>query len=398
VFSSMRAHSNEPRILFWRGAFPGREKKKKKKKKKILTLCVFFQRILTSVQPGDHKRSFFDKSGRYVFHYMVKEGVTFLCFATKEHKTAVCFAFLDEISKRFKATYDQGQIESALAYSPQFEEFARVVEQEMNRFGHMKFADNKIAEVNEKVEATKNVMKENVQKVIERGDNIETLIEKTDILVQKSDSFRVNTKTLERNLWWKNVKIWIILILVVLFLIWLIFSLACGFDFACLRGGTQCIHQSASITYRGRSYTYETIESSGECRIPHTVHSDGLRIATTCGSAPLRLTPDHLVVTKLHNGNGFVPASALAVGDTLFADFLHQRPCHVLSIAHETDQTYFGLNCLESVVVADNVLVSTFGKYHRVPALFMSYAGHLLGIDRASRIGDALASMVAKFL
>ena len=166
---------------------------------------------------------------------MVKDGITFLSFATKEHKTSVCFAFLDEISKRFKATYEPNQIENAMAYSPQFEEFARVVEQEMNRFGHMKFADNKIAEVNDKVEATKQVMKDNVQKVIERGDNIETLIEKTDILVQTSDSFRVNTKTLKQKIWWKNVKIWIILIIVVLVLFWLIFSLACGFKFQCLK-------------------------------------------------------------------------------------------------------------------------------------------------------------------
>ncbi len=356
------------------------------------------KRILTSVQPGDHKRSFFDKSGRYVFHYMVKEGVTFLCFATKEHKTAVCFAFLDEISKRFKATYDQAQIENALAYSPQFEEFARVVEQEMNRFGHMKFADNKIAEVNEKVEATKNVMKENVQKVIDRGDNIETLIEKTDILVQSSDSFRVNTKTLERNIWWKNVKIWVILILVVLFLVWLIFSLACGFDFACLRGGTQCFHQSSSISYRGRQYTFANVESSGECRIPHTVISDGLRLETTCGGSPLRLTPDHLVYAKLLHGDGFVPASSLNAGDTVFADLLRQRPCQILSVSRESGQQYFGLNCLESIVVADNVLVSTFGKYHKLPSLFMSYAGHLMGIDRASKVGDAIASLFSKFL
>lgn len=185
---------------------------------------------------------------RFVFHYMVKDGVTYMCFATKEHKTAVCFAFLDEISKRFKATYDQAQIDNAMAYSPQFEEFARVVEQEMNRFGHMKFADNKMAEVSEKVEATKQVMKDNVQKVIDRGENIETLIERTDILVQRSDSFRVNTKELERKLWWKNVKIWIILILVVIFLTWLIFSLVCGFDFKCLRGGgTLCFHQDTQI-------------------------------------------------------------------------------------------------------------------------------------------------------
>lgn len=353
------------------------------------------------MQPGDHKRSFFDKSGRYVFHYMVKEGVTFLCFATKEHKTAVCFAFLDEISKRFKATYDQSQIDNALAYSPQFEEFARVVEQEMSRFGHMKFADNKIAEVNEKVEATKNVMKENVQKVIERGDNIETLIEKTDILVQRSDSFRVNTKTLERTMWWKNVKIWVVIILVVLFLIWLIFSLACGFDFGCFSGRPACFHQSTTLSYRGRSYSFATVESSGECRIPHTVRMDGLRVETTCGGAPLRVTADHLVFAKLAAGDSqgaFVPAAALAPGSTLFSDLLRARPCQVVSVVAEKDQTYFGLNCLESVVVANNVLASTFGKYHRVPAIFMSYAGHLLGIDNASRVGDAIATFFDRFI
>lgn len=41
----------------------------------------------------------------------------------------------------------------------------------MNRFGHMKFADNKIAEVNEKVDQTKLLMQDNVKKVMDRGGN-----------------------------------------------------------------------------------------------------------------------------------------------------------------------------------------------------------------------------------
>jgi vesicle-associated membrane protein 7 len=350
------------------------------------------------VQPGDHKRSFFDKSGRYVFHYMVRDGVTFLCFATKEHKTAVCFAFLDEICKRFKATYDQGQVEAALAYSPQFEEFARVVEQEMNRFGHMKFADNKIAEVNDKVEATKQVMKDNVQKVIDRGDNIESLIEKTDILVQRSDSFRVNTKTLERNLWWKNVKIWVILIVVTLFLVWLIFSLACGFDFACLRGGTQCFHAASSLVVGGKLWNAATIEAAGVCRIPHRVVADGVSVATSCGAAPLRLTRDHLVAVRRAAGWAWAAAGSLAPGDTLFSDLARTQTCRVLSVAQESAQNYFGLNCLHSVVLADGVLVSTFGRLHTLPALWMAWAGRVLGVHGASRVGDAIASVAAKLL
>lgn len=351
------------------------------------------KRILTSVQAGDHKRSFFDKSGRYVFHYMVKDGVTYLCFATKEHKTSVCFAFLDEISKRFKATYDPAQIEGAMAYSPQFEEFSRVVEQEMNRFGQMKFSDNKISEVNEKVEQTKQAMKDNVQKVIERGENIETLIEKTDILVQRSDSFRVNTKTLERKLWWKNLKLWIILILVVIFLTWLIFSIVCGFDFGCLRGGSACFHESSRITYKGKTYEgMGAFADHPECRVPHIVRTGGVSVHTSCSDRALRLTDDHLIFSE---GRGHVQAGLLKAGDVLFSDVDRTARCKVLSVVSEPHmQNYFGLNCLESVVLAEDVLCSTFGKYHAIPSAWMSVAGRVFGIDRASRFGDTVVEVL----
>jgi vesicle-associated membrane protein 7 len=357
---------------------------------------VLAKRILSSIQPGDHKRSFFDKSGRYVFHYMVKDNVTYLCFAAKEHKTAVCFAFLDEIYKRFNATFEPQQIEGAMAYSPQFEEFARTVELEMNRFGHMQFADNKIAEVNEKVEATKQVMKDNVQKVIDRGDDIDSLIEKTDILVQKSESFKVNTKTLKTKIWWKNVKIWVILIVVIIFLVWLILSFACGFDMACFRGGTACFHESTQLTYNGKSYSMQELEKSTECRIPHVVTEDGLSITTSCGPTPLRLTKDHLVSSEIHGKVHFVRAGTLTPGSIIFSDVERQTRCSVTSIAQETGQKYFGMNCLESIVLADNVLCSTFGNFHVIPAVYMKWMGNVVGVHTASRIGDHVATLLAR--
>jgi len=261
----------------------------------------------------------------------------------------------------------------------------------MNRFGHMKFADNKIAEVNEKVEASKQVMKDNVQKVIDRGDNIETLIEKTDILVQRSDSFRVNTKTLERKLWWKNVKMWIILICVIIFLIWLIFSLVCGFNFGCISGAPKCFHESTQITYKGKKFSMKELEHSSECMIPHIVSANGVKISTTCSSKPLRLTNEHLVFTNI----GVRHASTLLKGDILFSDVGQLSQCIVTEVSKEENQKYFGLNCIESIVLAKNVLCSTFGNYHRIPAAWMSWMGHYFGIEKASRWGDSIAVTLA---
>ncbi len=52
-----------------------------------------------------------------------------------------------------------------------------------------------------------------------------------------------------------------------------------------------------------------------ECRIPHVVISNGVKIETSCGGA-LRLTPDHLVFTQ----RGLIAAGDVQSNDVLFAD------------------------------------------------------------------------------
>lgn len=42
---------------------------------------------------------------RYVFHYRVDDGLTYLCMADEESRRRIPFAFLQEIKNRFQATY-----------------------------------------------------------------------------------------------------------------------------------------------------------------------------------------------------------------------------------------------------------------------------------------------------
>jgi hypothetical protein len=88
-----------------------------------------------------------------------------------------------------------------------------------------------------------------------------------------------------------------------------------------------------------------------------------------------------------------VRASTLQVNDMI--DTI-DGPTPIKNIAIETDQLYFGLNCLESIVFANGIKTSTFGSYHTVPATWMTLMGRLLGIHRASRWGDAIASALYK--
>ena len=123
--------------------------------------------------------------------------------------------------------------------------------------------------------------------------------------------------------------------------------------------------------------------------MPHVVKSDGVRITTAHGVV-LRLTGDHLVFT----GRGLIAADQITTADTLFGP--GGERITVASIEHESNQVYFGLNCLESIVYANGIRTSTFGKYHKIPELWMKYAGSLFGVHRASSIGDSIVELLAR--
>lgn len=155
---------------------------------------------------------------------------------------------------------------------------------------------------------------------------------------------------------------------------------------------TTCFHESTSITYQGKVYSLSSSLPT-ECHVPHTVVADnGVAITVDCSASSvtlLRLTPDHLVFS----GRGLVAAASLAVGDRVFADVEEKTVCRVASIARERDQQrYFGLNCRDSIVLANGVKTSTFGHYHTIPSLWMKFGSMILGIERSSSIGDFFAS------
>lgn len=155
-----------------------------------------------------------------------------------------------------------------------------------------------------------------------------------------------------------------------------------------------CFHTSTKINYKGKEYTFEQIEAEPECFIPHVVRRKGVVITHSCSPEPLRLTKGHLVYTQ----RGLVPAmQILPTSDVIYSDIDNTRECQVSRVAEEDkEQDYFGLNCLNSRVLANGVKTSTFETLHRLPAAWMGLTGRLLGVKRASKWGDKLATVAHK--
>ncbi|XP_075266519.1 LOW QUALITY PROTEIN: vesicle-associated membrane protein 8 [Salarias fasciatus] len=72
------------------------------------------------------------------------------------------------------------------------------------------------------VNEVKVILKDNINKVLERGDRLDDLIGKTDDLQATADSFQRTSTRVARKYWWKNIKMMILIGVVVLIILILI--------------------------------------------------------------------------------------------------------------------------------------------------------------------------------
>lgn len=78
------------------------------------------------------------------------------------------------------------------------------------------------------IESVRGIMTENIERVLERGERIDLLVDKTDRLGVGAHDFRVRSRGLKRQMWWKNVKLMVLLGVVVVFLVYLFVGFGCG--------------------------------------------------------------------------------------------------------------------------------------------------------------------------
>jgi len=133
----------------------------------------------------DSKKSY--SYDTYNFHYLVERGITYLCMTDQQMGYRVPYAFLFDLASRFRGTYaERIQTAGAMAMN---DSFSRVIKERMDFFSNDKQAD-KINKVKADLDETKNVMFQNIDKVLQRGEQIETLVDKTDELNLHATSFK----------------------------------------------------------------------------------------------------------------------------------------------------------------------------------------------------------------
>jgi vesicle-associated membrane protein 7 len=62
----------------------------------------------------------------------------------------------------------------------------------------------------------KDIMVQNVEQILSRGERIELLVDKTDAMAGQATAFRRGARSVRRQMWWKNQKVIALCVIVAL--------------------------------------------------------------------------------------------------------------------------------------------------------------------------------------
>ena len=87
-----------------------------------------------------------------------------------------------------------------------------------------KRSSEKVEDMKAKVSEVQGVMRQNIEMVMDRGEKIEVLVGKAEDLQKEAAVYRENGRAIQRKMWWKDMKIKItvigILLLILALIIW----------------------------------------------------------------------------------------------------------------------------------------------------------------------------------
>ncbi|KAG6331739.1 hypothetical protein ID866_7350 [Astraeus odoratus] len=209
------------------------------------------QTILSKIPPNDSKLTYAWE--QYLFHYISEGGFVYLVMADESAGRVILarriseatdafddvthrklpFAFLADLQRKFLElpSSSAAVLRSTPAYGLQGT-FSPVIAALMHTYNTAPPQDE-IARAQAELGQVKDIMVQNVEQILSRGERIELLVDKTDSMAHQATAFRRGARTARRQMWWKNTKVLALTVVAVLLLLYLIIAQFCGAALQC---------------------------------------------------------------------------------------------------------------------------------------------------------------------
>ncbi|KAL7184912.1 hypothetical protein ACSBR2_026958 [Camellia fascicularis] len=179
----------------------------------------------------------------YTFNFLIDNGFVFLLVVDESVGRGVPFVFLERVKDDFKQRYAGiigNDVPHPLADDEDddddlFEDRFSIAYYLDREFGprlkdHMQYCMNhpnelsKLSKLKAQITEVKGVMMDNIEKVLDRGEKIELLVDKTENLQFQADSFQRQGRQLRRKMWFQNLQMKLMVgggILALIIILWL---------------------------------------------------------------------------------------------------------------------------------------------------------------------------------
>ncbi|KAL9934679.1 hypothetical protein V8E36_006454 [Tilletia maclaganii] len=183
---------------------------------KFLTVA---ETILGRIPEGNSKMTFSFEAG--LFHYIAENGLVYLALAEAESGRRIPFTFLLELQRTFLEAFPSLESDPSQHVTSPTASFQPRLRSLLQTFNDP--SKDAVSNARSELAETKNIMSQNIEAIMSRGERIDQLMNRTDHLHSESLAFRKRAVGLRRQMWWKNAKVvglagfCVILLLVILF-------------------------------------------------------------------------------------------------------------------------------------------------------------------------------------
>lgn len=159
-------------------------------------------------------------SGRYLFHVATIHQLTFVCVTEETFDRNIAYTFLMKVAEELKEKGLQDKANVCGPYALRLE-FSSWLAKLM--IDHS--SNDRITQLSSQVKEVTDVMTRNIEQVVARGEALTDLEERSENLAHTSVQFRNSATKLRKKVFWKSVKLWVVVIAVFLIVLAIIVAI-----------------------------------------------------------------------------------------------------------------------------------------------------------------------------
>ena len=178
----------------------------------------------------------------YYFHMYRNEDIITLCISddTDARYHNVNYSFLDDVEKEFIRNYSAYKITKAKAY-----EMDKKFKTSLGKLLHF-YNENrtkmvrqgKVSDYIQRVDDVKDILGKNITLVMERGESLDDLVQKSDEMLQDVQVFHKRTSQLKKKMQMEYYSYKFLAVGFVVLVLYLAVGSLCGYGFQCLAGSS----------------------------------------------------------------------------------------------------------------------------------------------------------------